>query len=246
MNVGIFLSVRDKSTRFPGKVTKEIHGRSVTDHLIRRLKLVDNVDGVFLTTSPDTRDNILCEIAKRNQIPCYRGHPDDKIDRYLGACTEYRLDACVVVDGDDIFCFPEYLEETVIFLKSQVYDFVAYEGLPLGARGIGITKKALQRILKKKDIVDTEVWGHLFINDPEFICYLPDVTDPLMHHPEIRLTLDYPSDFEMYRAVYDELGEEFSSRELMTLLVFTKPELNNINKDAQQLYEDHINKALGE
>ena len=48
MKTAIFLSIREKATRFPKKVLKEIKGKTVTEHLIDRLKTSEEADEIIL------------------------------------------------------------------------------------------------------------------------------------------------------------------------------------------------------
>ena len=54
MKIGILLSVREKSSRLPGKVLKKIIDKNVTEHLISRLKMADYVDNIWILKKPRT------------------------------------------------------------------------------------------------------------------------------------------------------------------------------------------------
>jgi spore coat polysaccharide biosynthesis protein SpsF len=71
------------------------------------------------------------------------------------------------------------------------------------------------------------------------------VTDPELNHPRIRLTVDYQEDYDLVTEVIDKLGgrANFSSYELMDLLVNRCPELANLNAIAQIRYEKHLERA---
>jgi len=73
MKTAIFLSIREKATRLPKKVLREIQGRSICEHLIDRLKLARRPDLLLMTTSAQPDDTVLCEIAKRAGIAFFRG-----------------------------------------------------------------------------------------------------------------------------------------------------------------------------
>ena len=69
MNKAIFITVRTGSTRLPKKALIELNGGlSTIEYLIRRVKHSRNADGIILCTTTESTDNILVEIADRNNI----------------------------------------------------------------------------------------------------------------------------------------------------------------------------------
>lgn len=245
MKVGLLISIREKSKRFPGKVLKEIKGQTVTEHLIDRLNTASGFDKIIIATSDDPRDKVFGNIAKEKNTEIYFGDPEDKLLRYLQIANNYELDAVIIVDGDDILCFPEIVTRTCKILREKNYDVIFWKYLPLGAACSGLTKSALKEVMNIKAETDTEVWGGYFTNGDFNVRYEEPETE-LFKHPEIRLTLDYEEDFFFFNAIYDELYEEnreFSSIDLMKLLIDKRPELNKINSEAQKKYEKNIKKA---
>jgi spore coat polysaccharide biosynthesis protein SpsF (cytidylyltransferase family) len=62
--------------------------------------------------------------------------------------------------------------------------------------------------------------------------------DVELAQPEIRLTLDYPEDYEFLKEVFERLyvpGKVFRLKEILTLLK-NNPQLIDINKSVQQYY----------
>jgi len=242
MKTAILLSIREKSKRFPKKVLKELYGQTVTEHLIDRLKLAEGIDRIIIATSDDPRDRVFEQIATKKNVNIYYGSQEDKLFRYLQICDHFHLDAVIIVDGDDILCFPEIMTETAQKLKSRKFDVIFWKNLPVGARCSGLTKKALEKVMSLKDESDTEVWGGYFTKG-HFKVSLNQPREKLFIHPEVRMTLDYPEDFDFFKAVFDELYEKnkaFTSSDLMKLLIYEKPEITRINQEAQKKYENHL------
>ena len=247
MKTAVLLSIREKSTRFPGKVLKEFHGQTVTEHLIDRLKLASRPDTIVIATSVDPRDDVFVPMAKRKGIEIFRGSKEDKLKRYLDAVEHFGLDGAIIVDGDDILCFPDFIDMVVERMSSADCDVVFCKDLPLGAASSGLTKYALEKVMEIKDEEDTEVWGGYFTKrDDLFRVVYIEPEDELFRHPEIRLTMDYIEDFNLLKAIFDELypsNPQFSSRDVMDLLVNRKPKLTQINLEAQKRYMENIARA---
>jgi spore coat polysaccharide biosynthesis protein SpsF len=240
---GIILSVRDKSSRFPGKVLKKVLHQTVTEHLIDRIKMAEGWDRVIIGTSDDPRDRVFESIADGKQVDIYYGDQDDKLLRYHQICREFDLQFAVIVDGDDILCFPEVMTRTILTLRQNDNDAVFWNDLPLGAASNGLKSEALEKVLEMKAENDTEVWGGYFRDNDAFRVSLLTYPDPLFNHPEIRLTMDYDEDFRLIETIFTRLYPQnpgFSSRELLELLVNREPELTDINKSAVEKYSMHI------
>ncbi len=245
MKIGCLLSVREKATRLPGKVLLDVAGKPLTARLLERLAMAQNIDSVILSTSTNPNDEVLVRLAEQEKFEYYQGSEDDKLDRYFHTAKHYGLDAVIIVDGDDPFCFPEGIDMVASALREKNKDCVYITGLPLGAASTGLTTDALNRVLKMKAECDTEVWGGYFIGSGRFSSHEIRIDDPLLSHPEIRLTLDYQEDYDLIKMVVKAFDNRmnFSSRELMDLLVNRNPELADINAAAQARYESHIQKC---
>jgi spore coat polysaccharide biosynthesis protein SpsF len=244
MKSAVFLSVREKATRLPKKVLLEIKGKTVTEHLIDRLKTAILPDMVVLCTSVDPRDTILVEIAKKCNIPYFTGSEDDKLDRYLQAATQFGVDFMVIVDGDDIFCDPGHIDKKIVKFQETNADFIYCPDLPLGAASSGIKLEALKKVCEIKAENDTEVWGGYFLNTGLFKVAKLDVEDEELRHPEVRMTLDYQEDYEFFKAVFEGLYRPdivFTLKEIMRLLK-EHPEISNLNEGVQEAYLQNLKK----
>ncbi len=246
MKTAILLSIREKSTRLPGKVLKELKGKTVTEHLINRIKSVSEADYIIIATSDDPRDKVFEDIARKSGIECFFGDQDDKLKRYYQICKHYNLSGVVIVDGDDILCFPEVMASNINLLKELTVDAIFWKNLPLGAASSALTADALKRVLELKDENDTEVWGGYFINNKNFNVIFKETNDKLFEHPEVRMTLDYSEDFDFLEDVFNRLFTNervFTSHELMNYIINENPKIIEITKNAQEKYEKHIKKS---
>jgi spore coat polysaccharide biosynthesis protein SpsF len=238
----IFLSIREKATRLPKKVLLPIQGKTITEHLIARLKTARRPDQVILTTSTHPDDQVLADLAARCGIPCFCGSEDDKLDRYRQAARVFGIDFMVIVDGDDPFCDPEYIDRIIERYQKTHADFIRVQDLPLGANASGFRRAALEKVCQIKKENDTEVWGGYFTQTGLFQVETLEVPDPLLRRPEVRMTLDYEEDYRFFQEVFDALyvpGRVFSLKEVMDFLN-RRPEVIEINRGVQKLYEENL------
>ena len=239
MKTAIFLSTREKAKRLPKKVILKIKGRTVTEHLIDRLKTAKLPEQIILCTSTNPRDTVLIDIARKNGIEYFRGSEDDRLERHLNAAKKFGIDFMATVDGDDIFCDPEYIDKSIEKFKETNADYITCEELPLGVTSLGVKYEALEKICQLKDETDTARWGEFFTDTGLFKVVYLKVEDRELKHPEYRMTLDYKEDFEFFKAVFDKLyipGKVFTLRQIVQLLK-REPWIVKINSDVQRLWE---------
>lgn len=233
----ITITVRMKSTRLPKKVLLKIKGKRFIDHMIDRLKLSKKASDIVLCTSELKDDDILIDIAKENGIQFYRGHPDDVMLRIYNGAKKYNADVILSTTGDNAFTDPLFMDKMIEYFEENNADFVFCEDLPIGIQTYIIRMTVLKDAIERKDAIDTEIWGE-YLNRPElYRVFKYNVDTPLYKHPEWRLTLDYPEDFELFKRIFDELYKEektFSFKDIMILLN-AKPEIREINKGKKQI-----------
>src|SRR5207249_306202 len=85
----IFISVRDKATRLPGKIYADLGGRPAIERLIERMRTCTEPDRVVVCTSTHPDDRKLLATAERAGISAFAGSEDDKLDRYLRAAERF-------------------------------------------------------------------------------------------------------------------------------------------------------------
>ena len=233
MKVGYLVTARLKSTRLPRKLLLEIKGKSVISHMIDRLKLANNVDEIIICTSTKDQDRPLEELARENNVKCFFGDPDDVLTRLLGAADEFNLDYILNITADCPFVDPFYADKIVEEYLETDADLIRQFDLPHGVFSYGIKVEALRKVVELKDSSNTEVWGRYFTDTGLFNVVDLDVIDKHHNRPGLRMTLDYPEDFEFFKAVFDALyveSEVFSLTSILNLLD-AHPEIIELNKN---------------
>jgi len=226
-----------KSTRLPKKVLLSIKNKRFIDHMIDRLKLAKKPSDIVLCTSPLKEDDILIDVAKENEIKYYRGHPDDVMLRIYNGAKENNADVLISTTGDNAFTDPIIMDEMIEFFEENEADYVFCKDLPVGVQSYIVKLSTMKDAIDRKNAIDTEIWGG-YLNQPDrYRIFEYKILNPLYKHPEWRLTLDYPEDYELYKKIFDELYNEckiFTFEEIMILLR-DKPEIIKINEKKEQI-----------
>lgn len=238
--IPIFLVARTASTRLPGKMLAQIQGKTVLEHLLDRLKLAKRTDGLILCTTSLAADDHLVKIATSRGLECYRGDPDDVPMRLLGAAREVGAEFLIFAEGDEVFMDPDYVDQIVECYRETKADYVRITGLPIGSWVSGVKVKALARMCEMKPEGATDTWGRFLTEAGIFktVTLPPDPPLPAFD-PELRMTLDYPEDLELVRAVFDHLyvpGRVLRLKDVV-LLLQRLPELVDMNRHLNEVYQ---------
>ncbi len=244
-SIAVFIPIRLGSSRLPKKPLIEIKGKPLIEHLIERVKTAKLPNEIVLCTTTKPEDSVFIGIARKCNVKCFRGSEKDILDRFLNAAIEYKVDFIVNVDGDDIFCDPELIDNTVeVFLK-EGSSFIKWNELPLGSSPIGIKIEALKKVHEMKDENDTETgWGMYFTETGLFDVKNIEPADEELRHPEIRMTLDYPEDLRFVKEIFNRLytpERVFTLRDILRLIK-KEPGLAEINKGVQDKYWKRLRK----
>ena len=204
---------------------------------MQHLKQALVAETFVLCTTTKREDNVLENLALQNGLLCFRGSSEDILARLNGAANQFGVDFIVNVEADDVFCDPKYADLAVERFTQTGADFIRWVGLPLGASPIGIRAEALAKVCSLKDIDNTETgWGSFFTDTGMFKVETIEEEDPDLHHPEIRITMDYPEDYEMIKAVYRKLNRtDFTLRDVMRV-INENPAIAAINRHLQEEY----------
>ncbi|MBI5061526.1 MAG: Gfo/Idh/MocA family oxidoreductase [Candidatus Aenigmarchaeota archaeon] len=244
MRVAVFIPVRTGSSRLAKKALLKIKGKTLIEHLIDRVKAARSAELIVLNTTTLAEDDILEEIARKNDIECFRGSTEDILDRHYQAAKRFKVDFIVNADGDDILCDPAMIDAIVDVYNKTGDDFIMFKDVPLGATPFGIKFDALEKVWRTKKESNTETgWVRYFKETGLFkLNYIE--AEPDLRQPEIRMTLDYEEDFQFVKAVFDGLygqGRIFGLKEILSFLK-DNPRIISINSGLDEKYYTNIKK----
>lgn len=247
MTKAVFITVRSDSSRLPAKAYKNILGRSVIEMIMKRAKLVKNVDMVVVCTTEREVDNKIIEIAQKIGVNYFRGSLEDKLDRWYGAVKKFNIDIFATFDGDDLLCAPELIDLALEQMEKENLDFLeAPDNLAVGAFTYCIKAKALEKVCLIKNTEDTEMMWTYFKDTGLFKIGKLKIEDTVYLNPDARLTLDYQEDFNFFEVIFKYFNNrenDVSLKEVMKYLN-AHPEVIEINANkAKEWRQNQINKT---
>ena len=215
----------------------KLGGQTIFEFMIEHLKYAGVASNFVVCTTDRPKDAVLEELAHKKGVDCFRGNSEDILARLNDAVKRFGVDFFVNVEGDDVFCDPGYADRTLDHFNQTGADFIRWTGLPLGAPPLGINAKALAKVCSLKDTTNTETgWGAFFTDTGLFNVETIEEKDPFLRRPDLRMTMDYPQDYEFVKAVYAKLKRtDFTLKDILAV-IDEHPGIAAINRDLKEEY----------
>lgn len=198
------ITARLASTRLPKKVLMPLGPKSQFEHHIERMKHVAGLDGVFLATSKDPRNEELIAEAKRLGCGWFEGSEQDVVDRHVQLCEREGADAFVRVTCDMPLFDIETTSRLVNEFKKDYRDYIYVTNMTMihGTMPELVSRRAITEV--RNHYHGAAITAHIKENMSKFKTFGMEV-DPDLCRPEYRLTIDEKVDIEMIGKIYEVL-----------------------------------------
>jgi spore coat polysaccharide biosynthesis protein SpsF len=216
------IQARTGSTRLPGKVLLPLLGQPMLRHVVRRTSRARSLDKVVVATTTLPEDDVIVALCDGDDVPVIRGSADDLLDRYVAAAEATQADTIVRITSDCPLIDPAVIDAAVEVFDQTAVDY-ASTGLeprtyPRGMDVEVVRRSALERAWREdadpgwREHATPYIYRH-----PELFRIARVGTDD--GHPDVRLTVDTPEDYELVRRIYDAIGrDDFGWRDVVRLL----------------------------
>jgi spore coat polysaccharide biosynthesis protein SpsF len=197
------------SSRLPGKVLREVRGRTLLAWVVDRTERVRTFDrGVIVATSDRVVDDPIEEFCRQHQIVVFRGSTHDVAGRVLSCAKAHRLKWFARVNADSPFVEPALLEKACQIAADDRYDLITNlepRSFPYGVSvelvRVATYAQAYQRM------TTPEHFEHVtkILYEPEcgFACRHFNIVHAGPDLSRVRLTVDTPVDWEAFRQLAD-------------------------------------------
>lgn len=233
------IEARMSASRLPGKVLMPLAGKPALERLVERMKRSRYIDEIVVATTVNPADKSIAELADGLGIKFYRGSENDVLGRVLEAAKSAGGDIIVEITGDCPLTDWRLIDRGIEEFFSGDYDYAAntiersypdgfdVEVFPVSVleRVGGITNNPIDRVHVSYYIYNHPEIFRLLDWKPEKECYWPD----------LRVTLDERSDYELLNEIFKKLlpaNEDFSVRDVVDLLR-NNPQMLEINKNVK-------------
>lgn len=124
MKIGLIVLCRFGSSRLPGKILKQINGRTILGHIVDRIRRGADDRPVVITTSTDPSDDAIAAYCRRAGLECFRGVLHDVAGRFQACAEHYGWDFAVRINGDNLFLDKNVLRAMLAVADTDMFDFV--------------------------------------------------------------------------------------------------------------------------
>lgn len=247
MKVVCLVQARVGSTRLPGKILKEICGKTILHHEIDRLKKCKEIDEIVIATTDKEDDDKIVNEAKKLSVKYFRGSENDVLSRFYYSAKENNADIIVRVTSDCPCIDFEILDKMLIYFKDKYkekqIDYLSNTINRTYPRGYDIeifTFSALEKsyINAKKEYEREHVTPYIYDKTNNFLKLSFENKED---YSEYRVTLDTIEDFIVIKNIFENLYYKNPYFKLNDVVQYLNNNLHivDINKHIEQ-------KKLGE
>jgi sialic acid synthase SpsE/spore coat polysaccharide biosynthesis protein SpsF (cytidylyltransferase family) len=201
------LACRSGSSRLYGKPLHRIGDRTILDYLVARIRSIPRVDGIVFAISEGRENEVYIDVARALGIDHVIGDEHDVQGRLIQAGEHAHADLLLRATTESPFLYTDNVEEMVARHEAERADLTVCEGLPDGAYCEIITLAALQDAHERGERRHRSELCTLYMSEhPERYRIIKMAAPEKLRRTDVRLTVDYPEDLIVCRAVAEALG----------------------------------------
>lgn len=222
----LITQARTGSTRLPGKVLKEIGGKSLLQIHLNRLEKCKKVSKIIVATTVNEDDTIIYDKAIAWGFNASRGSESDVLDRFYQAVKDKKADWIVRVTSDCPLIDSDLVDKVISFVQENDKDYGSnglIENYPDGQDVEVFKFSALETAWKNAKLLSEREHVTPYIrNNSDFkgsniftaINYPCEVD-----YSKIRMTVDESRDFELIEILINNLGTDKSWIEYTNFII---------------------------
>jgi spore coat polysaccharide biosynthesis protein SpsF len=240
------------STRLSGKVLLPLAGKPLLIRMFERVSASRLVGKVIVATTIEISDDPVYDLCISENIPVFRGHPSNLLDRHFKAAVSHFPDAVVKIPSDCPLIDPGIIDNVLNYFitNSCKFDYVSNLHPPTYPDGNDVEVFSMKTLAEtwlnaRRPFELEHTTPFIWENPGKF--RIGNVLwetgkDYSMSH---RFTLDYLEDYIFINSVYERLfpvNPLFSLSDILSLLD-SKPYLMQSNKKyiGVNWYRHHLN-----
>ena len=233
------IQARLGSTRLPGKVLRDIAGKTMIQRVVERVQQANTLDEIVIATTNEPADQELVDFCESQAWNVFIGREHDVLDRYVKTAKKHSADRIVRITSDCPLIEPTIIDQVVNSLGDHDYacNFHPLRRFPQGLDCEILTRSTLEKIdqLANQQRYREHVTLYVYRNETRFsIGSVLSEED----HSYLRWTVDTAEDLELVRTIYEyfeqSLGESNFTWEQIITACHSHPEWLEINQHTKQ------------
>ncbi|MGP1537413.1 cytidylyltransferase domain-containing protein [Bacteroides heparinolyticus] len=213
MKVLAITQARYGSTRLPAKILKEVNGVTLLEIHLRRILQSKMITKLKVATTDEEGSKFIIDICNKVGVEYHQGSVNDVLDRFYQTASPENPDYVVRVTSDCPLIDPDIIDQVIKTCIDGGYDYASNTLIPTYPDGMDVEVfkfSALEKAWKEAKLLSehehvtpyiknnsTVMGGTLFksfnvVNDVDL--------------NELRITVDEQRDFEVIKALIEEVG----------------------------------------
>ena len=238
------IQARMGSTRLPGKIMKELAGKPMLWHMVKRAGSAAELDKVIVATTVGPEDDAVEKFCRENNTLFFRGPDEDVLARYYLTAKEYKVSTIVRITADCPLIAPEIIDLGVEKFNAGRCDYISNinpgertfpRGLDVEVFSFDALEKAFREASQpyEREHVTPHIWQN---KKNEFKIGSMITATPSYARPQYRLTVDFPEDFQLMEKIYGEFYKPGKIIDIPGVLRFldARPEIVAVNAHCEE------------
>ena len=229
------IQARMGSSRLPGKVLRQLGGRSVLERVVRAAQASGVLDELVVATTVEPADDAVVAECEAIGIPSYRGPVDDVLTRFLGVLERHESDVVMRFTADCPLLDPHLVALAHRVFTAAGVDYMTTSIARTLPRGLDV-EVVRTPVLRSIDALATEhhrthVTSYIYTHADDFDVIGLTMQPDLSH---LRLTLDTEDDWKLIEAIVAQFGDEPVSVRALADWLAGRPDLIELNAHVLQ------------
>lgn len=240
MKIVAVTQARYGSSRLPGKVLKEVNGKSLLSIHLKRVLASKKINKLIVATTTEPEAKLIEEIAIENNCSVYKGSLNDVLDRYYQAVKDEKPDYVVRITSDCPLVDAEIIDAVISTCIQQNADYCSNtleatfpDGMDVEVFRFSALETAWKEAILQSDRehVTPFIWRHSSAKGGDR--FNGSVVYSTSDLSNIRVTVDTANDFDLINELILAIGDSASWKEYVRYLN-EHPNLLTINSNTQR------------
>ncbi len=229
MKVLAITQARYGSTRLPAKILKEVNGQTLLEIHLKRILQTKTIDKLKIATTDEEGSKFIVEVADKVGVEYFKGSVDDVLSRFYGTAESEKPDYVIRLTSDCPLIDPNVIDAVVTFaIEHPEYDYVHTEaksfpdGLDTEVMKFAAIEKAYKEanLKSEREHVTPYIWKNGTAEGGTiFNTYNYPNPEGEYNADDYRITIDEPEDFEVIKALIENLGIDKCWKEYIDYLL---------------------------
>lgn len=205
MKIVATIEARMTSKRLPGKVMLRVKKKPLLEHLVERLKKINDIDEIILCTTKNKKDDVLVNKARDLNIKFFRGSENNVLGRVASAIQRYKGNIVVQITADCPIIDYKIIKRAISIFKKNNYDCVSNSFVRSFPDGMDVSIIKAKSLYKANTLSKSKMHKEhvsLFIKDNPTIFKIKNyIANKKNYWPQLGVTLDEKKDYLLIKKI---------------------------------------------